>query len=245
MNSKIPVRQFAEKLAAECNVDQHVAQQFVKLYFDEVVSRLRSGEEIEIPELGKFSVSHDIQNPVIFTPDNDAAAQINSPFEMFENMELPVGISEEELEPKADDGSDKVTSLAPLEISESENSSVQADEEATMTMEKESEVVVDSVRETEHEDHNSLEKNVPLLNDDELQETEDVKVDSPQVLEVDRDEIEYLPEDEEEYVTDEPQKRSLSFGLGFLIGILTGLIIGAVALYAYAMYYVNSGSIVE
>lgn len=43
MNSKIPVKQFAEKIAAESGVSQEVAQQFVKLYFDEVVARLKRG----------------------------------------------------------------------------------------------------------------------------------------------------------------------------------------------------------
>lgn len=50
----------------------------------------------------------------------------------------------------------------------------------------------------------------------------------------------YLPEDDEEYVEyyDAPKSR---FGIGFIIGLLSGLIIGALAFAAYAIYFANNG----
>lgn len=53
--------------------------------------------------------------------------------------------------------------------------------------------------------------------------------------------ITYLPEDDEEYVEYNYPKKS-RFGLGFLIGLITGLIIGALALVAYVVYFVNTGT---
>ncbi|MBO5243281.1 MAG: HU family DNA-binding protein, partial [Muribaculaceae bacterium] len=57
MNNKISVRQFAEKLASECGISPEDAQQYVKLYFDKVIECLRSGENVELPGLGKFSLT--------------------------------------------------------------------------------------------------------------------------------------------------------------------------------------------
>lgn len=51
----------------------------------------------------------------------------------------------------------------------------------------------------------------------------------------------YIPEDEEEYIEyyDRPKSK---FGLGFVIGLLTGLLVGALALAGYAIFFVNASS---
>lgn len=247
MNSKIPVKQFAEKIAAESGVSQEVAQQFVKLYFDEVVARLKVGETIDISGLGKFSLTHNMQEPVVFTPDADAAAVVNAPFEMFEPTELPSGVSEQDLvaEPvEAETGllaeaepniADTTSWTNELNESNEPNKLPKPEEEPEPAPEPEVEVVQEIVAEPEAE---------PELEPEPEPETEPELV--PELEpEAGAEEDEYIPEDEEEYVQIVPRNKGLSFGMGFLVGLLSGLIIGAVALFVYAMYYVNTSVVAQ
>lgn len=242
MNNKIPVRQFAEKLATECGVSPEEAQQFVKIYFEKVIERLRAGENVELPGLGSFNLTHNSDCPVSFEPDSDAAAEINSPFEMFEPTELSEGISEEDLLEETQMETDPA-----LENNESESTTI------TEICEKNEEVVEEQIK-SEAEEPTQPEQAVEPHND--IVEEPATEIVEPTAKESEAEEIQqdhdsevasedkysgYIPEDEEEYVQHQPVvKNGGSFGLGFLIGILAGLIIGAVALYIYAMYYVNT-----
>lgn len=217
MNSKIPVKQFAEKIAAESGVSQEVAQQFVKLYFDEVVARLKVGETIDIPGLGKFNLTHNMQEPVVFTPDADAAAVVNAPFEMFEPTELPSGVSEQDLAEEPMEAETGLLAEAEPAITDTPNELPEPDEEPGHKHEPEPEVEQEIVTEPEPEPE-------------------------PEAV---AEEYEYIPEDEEEYVQIAPKNKGLSFGMGFLVGLLSGLIIGAVALFVYAMYYVNTSVVAQ
>lgn len=248
MNSKIPVKQFAEKIAAESGVSQEVAQQFVKLYFDEVVARLKVGETIDISGLGKFSLTHNMQEPVVFTPDADAAAVVNAPFEMFEPTELPSGVSEQDLVAEPVEAETELLAEAEPNITDTTNWSNESnepnelpepDEEPEHEHEPEPEVKVvqEIVAEPETE---------PELEPEPEPETEPELVPEPEPEpEAAAEEDEYIPEDEEEYVQVVPRNKGLSFGMGFLVGLLTGLIIGAVALFVYAMYYVNTSVVAQ
>lgn len=244
MNSKIPVKQFAEKIAAESGVSQEVAQQFVKLYFDEVVARLKVGETIDISGLGKFSLTHNMQEPVVFTPDADAAAVVNAPFEMFEPTELPSGVSEQDLVAEPVEAETELLAEAEPNITDTTNWSNESnepielpepDEETEHEHEPEVEVEQEIVAEPETE---------PELEPEPEPETEPELVPEPEP-EATAEEDEYIPEDEEEYVQIVPRNKGLSFGMGFLVGLLSGLIIGAVALFVYAMYYVNTSVVAQ
>lgn len=237
MNSKIPVKQFAEKIAAESGVSQEVAQQFVKLYFDEVVARLKVGETIDIPGLGKFNLTHNMQEPVVFTPDADAAAVVNAPFEMFEPTELPSGVSEQDLAEEPVEAEPAITD-APNESNEP-NELPEPDEEPEHKHEPEPEVEQEIVAEPEPK----IEQEIVTEPEPET-EPEPVAEPEPEP-EAAAEEDEYIPEDEEEYVQIVPRNKSLSFGMGFLVGLLSGLIIGAVALFVYAMYYVNTSVVAQ
>lgn len=240
MNNKIPVRQFAEKLATECGVSSDEAQQFVKIYFEKVIERLRSGENVELPGLGSFNLTHNSDCPVSFEPDADAAAEINSPFEMFEPTELAEGISEEDLSEEASAETEAVLENdepedAPItEIGEEKvEEQIQSDteelaqpEQTELQHDDTAEEPVTDIVELTAEENNADETEQPVLPSEVVSEDKYSG---------------YIPEDEEEYVVHQPvAKNGASFGLGFLIGILTGLIIGAVVLYVYAMYYVNT-----
>ena len=244
MNSKIPVKQFAEKIAAESGVSQDVAQQFVKLYFDEVVARLKVGETIDISGLGKFSLTHNMQEPVVFTPDADAAAVVNAPFEMFEPTELPSGVSEQDLVAEPVEAETELLAEAEPNITDTTNWSNESNEpnelpEPDEEPEHEPEVEVEQeiVAEPEPEPELKVEQEI-------VAEPETEPEPEPE-HEATAEEDEYIPEDEEEYVQIVPRNKGLSFGMGFLVGLLTGLIIGAVALFVYAMYYVNTSVVAQ
>lgn len=246
MNSKIPVKQFAEKIAAESGVSQEVAQQFVKLYFDEVVARLKVGETIDISGLGKFSLTHNMQEPVVFTPDADAAAVVNAPFEMFEPTELPSGVSEQDLAAEPVEAETGLLAEAEPNIADTTNWTNESNEpnelpepEGEPEHEREVEVEQEIVAEPETEP-----ELVPEPEPETEPETEPELVPEPEP-EAAAEEDEYIPEDEEEYVQIVPRNKGLSFGMGFLVGLLSGLIIGAVALFVYAMYYVNTSVVAQ
>lgn len=252
MNSKIPVKQFAEKIAAESGVSQEVAQQFVKLYFDEVVARLKMGETIDISGLGKFSLTHNMQEPVVFTPDADAAAVVNAPFEMFEPTELPSGVSEQDLVAEPVEAETELLAEADPNITDTTNWTNESNEsnelpepdeepEHEPAPEPEVEVVQEIVTEPKTEPEPELE---PEPEPETETETEPELEPEPEP-EAAVEENEYIPEDEEEYVQIVPRNKGLSFGMGFLVGLLTGLIIGAVALFVYAMYYVNTSVVAQ
>lgn len=234
MNSKIPVKQFAEKIAAESGVSQEVAQQFVKLYFDEVVARLKVGETIDISGLGKFSLTHNMQEPVVFTPDADAAAVVNAPFEMFEPTELPSGVSEQDLAAESVEAETGLLAEAEPNIADTTNWTNESNEPNELPEPDE---------EPEHEPEPDLEVEQEIVAEPET-EPELVPEPEPEP-EATAEEDEYIPEDEEEYVQIVPRNKGLSFGMGFLVGLLSGLIIGAVALFVYAMYYVNTSVVAQ
>lgn len=248
MNSKIPVKQFAEKIAAESGVSQEVAQQFVKLYFDEVVARLKVGETIDISGLGKFSLTHNMQEPVVFTPDADAAAVVNAPFEMFEPTELPSGVSEQDLAAEPVEAETGLLVEAEPNIADTTNWTNESNEpnelpepdeepehEPEPDLEVEQEIVAEPETEPEPEPEPELEVEQEIVAEPEPEPEPEAAA----------EEYEYIPEDEEEYVQIVPRNKGLSFGMGFLVGLLSGLIIGAVALFVYAMYYVNTSVVAQ
>ena len=250
MNSKIPVKQFAEKIAAESGVSQEVAQQFVKLYFDEVVARLKMGETIDIPGLGKFNLTHNMQEPVVFTPDADAAAVVNAPFEMFEPTELPSGVSEQDLAEEPVEAETGLLAEAESTITDTPNEPnepnelPEPDEEPEHKHEPEPEVEQEIVVAPEPEPETEPEVEQEIVAEPEP-ETEPEPAAEPEPEAAVAEEYEYIPEDEEEYVQIAPKNKGLSFGMGFLLGLLSGLIIGAVALFIYAMYYVNTSVVAQ
>lgn len=222
MNNKISVRQFAEKLASECGISPEDAQQYVKLYFDKVIECLRSGENVELPGLGKFSLTRQTDCPVVFEPNPDAAAEINSPFEMFEPTELAEGISE--------------TDLTESFIQDAEPSTTSVSSSAD-TGDVAEEPEPEQITEEEHDECSVMTESTVAVESPELTEPAEIKAEETE----DDKYSAYIPEDEEEYVQHtQSNKKGSSFGLGFLIGILTGLIIGAVVLYVYVMCYVNT-----
>ena len=202
------------------------------------------GETIDISGLGKFSLTHNMQEPVVFTPDADAAAVVNAPFEMFEPTELPSGVSEQDLVAEPVEAETELLAEAEPNITDTTNWSNESNEpnelpEPDEEPEHEPEVEVEQeiVAEPEPEPELKVEQEI-------VAEPETEPEPEPE-HEATAEEDEYIPEDEEEYVQIVPRNKGLSFGMGFLVGLLTGLIIGAVALFVYAMYYVNTSVVAQ
>ncbi len=235
MNKKIPIKTFAERLAAEAGVDADYAQKFVKAYFDEVARVLHTEHNAEIPGLGTFCLTRSALSPVDFEVSADVAAEINAPFEIFEAVEVPkdfdAAISCDEVRTESDliENTEEHTEIPVQDPSgnDTENfcdktiDDVAAEDENVAT---DSDISDNSLK--SYEDNN------------EVIETSD----NPDVT----SESLTIPEDEEEFVSNldtaaaAASKNKQSFGTGFILGLLLGLILGALALFGYVMYYVNA-----
>lgn len=69
------------------------AENFLRELFALAAEKIESEGEVEIPCLGRFAL---MEGEVVFKPDSELAAAINSPFADFEPVELPDGFSLEE-----------------------------------------------------------------------------------------------------------------------------------------------------
>lgn len=318
MNNKIPLKRFAEQLAAKtgCTVDD--AQSFVKELFQIVADGVYNGESVDIKGLGVFSASPNVVEPVKFVPADEFADDLNSPFGIFQPVVIGDNVSVDELDsisvPEDDvqqsfsNESDRIDSVSDDNISEDtevkgpENtteetvvesevvevepdSAVETDETSDMTSDviesdnrdQEKESVEEASSDTVSGEEMSEESGQDVVDDDsahvhsesdiseccqedaptEMAEKSEMtdcqnsdnkivsEVATPDVTaEEDDDTSEhctYLPEEDEEFVEyyDAPKSK---FGIGFLVGLLTGLLIGALAIAAYAIYFVNNGT---
>lgn len=97
MNSRIPLNRIAELTAISTDSDNAVCLQFIKDLFSIVEEEVSRGNEVEIPGLGIFAKSGEIDEPISFIPDEDFAGRLNEAFSMFSPVELHEGVTEKEL----------------------------------------------------------------------------------------------------------------------------------------------------
>lgn len=116
MNQTLPLPAIARLLAASANIDETKAMAFVRDFFAAITEGLADDEKVTVKNFGTFSRGNMDQAPVVFTPDSEFAARMNSPFEAFAPMELPEGIDISEIS----------------ESSESEQPAAEANEEETL-----------------------------------------------------------------------------------------------------------------
>ncbi len=123
MNSRIPLNRIAELTAISTDSDNAVCLQFIKDLFSIVEEEVSRGNEVEIPGLGIFAKSGEIDEPISFIPDEDFAGRINEAFAMFSPVELHDGVTEKELS-EADIPEDTESVIEPelTEIAESSES---------------------------------------------------------------------------------------------------------------------------
>lgn len=120
MNSRIPLNRIAELTAISTESENAVCLQFIKDLFSIVEEEVSRGNEVEIPGLGIFAKSGEIDEPISFIPDEDFAGRINEAFAMFSPVELHDGITEKELS-EADIPEDTKSVIEPelTEVTES------------------------------------------------------------------------------------------------------------------------------
>lgn len=120
MNSRIPLNRIAELTAISTDSENAVCLQFIKDLFSIVEEEVSRGNEVEIPGLGIFAKSGEIDEPISFIPDEDFAGRINEAFAMFSPVELHDGITEKELS-EADIPEDTKSVIEPelTEVTES------------------------------------------------------------------------------------------------------------------------------
>lgn len=118
MNTKIPLRQLAESIAASSGKSPEEAMLFVKHLFSEVSDRLYNGESVVIDGLGTFSAVADANEPVRFEPDKIFADEINAPFALFEPMAMADDVSAEDLDNVVEQPEIAVEDTADITIEE-------------------------------------------------------------------------------------------------------------------------------
>lgn len=104
MNNKITIQSFASLMASKADVDQPMAQTFIKSLFAIVAEELHKGEPVTVKGIGTFSLSHEPGKPVTFEPANILAETVNAPFAMFQPEILADDMTDEmvteDLQPK-------------------------------------------------------------------------------------------------------------------------------------------------
>lgn len=279
MNTKIPLRKFAETLAAKCGISVAEAEGFIKLTFSISAEELRTGSAVRIKGLGAFSLSRNEDDPVNFEPDKNFAAAINSPFAIFSPVELADGVTDEmlsEIDSEAealaepDEKAEPALSTEPSPAQEEHEIIVTESVAAEEIAPKEAAPVeiVPEVAVAELSAPETVESREPEPAEQPVQEPDEPAESTPEVLEKEVPAVaevektpavaeveeapaanESTPEpapaapeweyEEEEYVQ-QPKRNENRFGAGFVAGLIVGIAIGALALCAYVMYYVNS-----
>ncbi|MDE7032834.1 MAG: HU family DNA-binding protein, partial [Muribaculaceae bacterium] len=96
-NIIVSLPQLIQLLAEQTGVDAAESRKFLHEFFALVEDALVQGNSVKIKGIGSFSVVDRSSGTVSFTPDSELAAAVNTPFAMFEAMELGNGISPDDL----------------------------------------------------------------------------------------------------------------------------------------------------
>lgn len=262
MNNKVPLRILAERISAQTGCDVDAAQTFVKTLFGVVADEILNGSSVSVGGLGTFTGSPNPDEPVRLIVESGLADELNAPFSMFRSVEVDNNITPDDLETIGKDQDENRTkeniTAGDVDIVVEEMSE-KADEEVTSekidTVVEESVKPITAVPQSEicdettddcvaDESVDSGETDESIGSDEseeqhlpDLNEPEAITPEETQIM-VDSSTI---PEDEEEYAEyyEEPKSR---FWPGFFIGLISGLIIGALCFVGYILYFVETGT---
>lgn len=243
MGKKVTIGQLAQQLSINCGMDGKLCESFLKSLFKIIGNGLEEEGIVKIKELGTFKLTtvsarksvdvnsgEDNEIPahrkVVFIPSKELASAVNSPFDMFETIEISDNAPEEAIM-EADGGSEKPAVT--------ENTEVEDTPEEEMDPE---------IQDTPEADKDNSENQAST----EVQETQEMeKIEGPAVEEesvveepaVEEEAVEKEPAEEEESVAVRATGRR-GFGHGFIWGMVVALIvvIGACGV-LYYMYKDN------
>lgn len=255
MNQKITIQRFAAAIAEKADVSPELALEYTRELFGIITRELHKGEPVSIKEIGTFELSHIPGKPIVYTPAQKVAEEVNAPFLMFESEELADEVTDEMLNEIVMSSSEvlddeSVTDVvAKIEASE-ERAEVPAIEIQEESIEEETEKADDITK-------NQLASNVENIVSIEPKESEITVTNDGEIIEAEpsdnsamqQEEQEvpptyippiptanYLPEDEEEFVADTPESKSSKLLFGIIVGLVIGLAVAALALVAYTAF---------
>lgn len=210
MNQKITVHQLAENIADICGCDTAFAEKYLKTVTEAISDQLCEGNTAVLKQIGSFSLAqNDTGDPIEFNSDPELANLINSPFDMFESVELHESVTDEML--------DKIDSQI-----QSDNSSQKQipDAEPVVRPEPQPEPEPEQQPEPQPKPQPRQRRDYHLVSTTEsITETE--------------------TESETESETFDETRPAISWQTGLIIGIILGLIIGAVTTYIYVTYQID------
>lgn len=164
MNEKITFPALVNLLALKSGAQRKACEDFLKEFFNVLVETLAEGENVRIKGLGLFKVvaveprksvnvntGEQFEIPghrkIVFVPAKELAEDINSPFAMFESVELPDNFTETEELEKIESTENEISQPEP----EKQSDSVPQQEEGVTSTEQQQEEEVPSGLEQEEE----------------------------------------------------------------------------------------------
>lgn len=272
MKENINIRRLADVIAAKASADgrtvtpEEVAE-FLKVLFDTVGDTLLRGDSVEVDGLGAFIVDYSSQYGIELLVDRGFAQTVNEPFDSFEATELDDEITNDLLDtcndrPKPEPVADPVESIvedAPVaDVEEPESpeaevellESVAIEEMAPASILDQNEELASEPMEAPApaEEPEPGPQAQPQPEPEPVEKPAPVEEPEPQPEPESNPEPELKPEPESEpepqlVPYDEPSKPEESkFGNGFILGLLTGLAIGAVGLLIYILFQPMPGA---
>lgn len=257
MNNKIPLQQLSDLVADKANVSPELAKDFIKEIFNEATLSLLKGDEVDLPGIGKFHITHSPESPIIFTPDQQLAEELNAPFSIFQPVEINEGVDVKELSNLNVNDISSENSKATAPEYEEENAEVVSESKTEEELIEDCNTIVDvevdktdiAILAVEDINENLVQnepepqlENITVDEVDEVDKIENSDPAEPTSISVDNENkdinstenITYIPEQEEECI--EYHRPKTRFGLGFFLGLLTGLVIASIALAVYVIY---------
>ncbi len=233
MSRKIPIHELADILAKNCSISKESAETFIRSFFDLIAESVTAGETVKVKGIGTFAASDNPDNPVDFVPDKSLADTINAPFALFEPEPLSASVSTEMLDEIDQEEEEDMDTKEEIKVNEAiEDIKAKEDIEVREVNE---EVAPEPISEPEPEPKPEPEPETePVVEKSRVTPTpEPVRV-STQTLNPPI----FLEEDPEEIVEEEEDRKSggLGFGWGFVIGLISGLALGACGVYLAINY---------
>lgn len=226
MNEKITLPSLVALLSAKTGKTKKQCEDFLREFFNTLVDTLTEGENVRVKGLGTFKVipveprkSVNVNtgeqmeipghNKIVFVPAKELAEEVNTPFAMFDSVELPEDVPDVDEEEVVNDV--KTNNEVDTDRNE-ENLKVPTPEpDYNSTEEKREEIIVEE-KEPEKEDKEETvkeERRYELIDDDEI------KQDKIEDKEEQLEEIEQLVEEVERV---EESRKNYRFILGFVCG---------------------------
>lgn len=252
MNEKITLPTIVQLLAIATGDTRKESEDFVKEFFALISSLLAEGESVKIKDFGVFKTinvderksinvstgSEQIipaHRKVVFVPAKEIASLVNSPFEMFETVELEEGVEfnagaddsvlvEVEEEFSASESEEDLTAQDAVESLANENAS-----EEESPLEKESPTDEVPKDEVPQEETPQVQNRNPEIEVEAAQEDNSVVEETFNVYTAPEEDVEEQQEVAEEVLSELPARQRRRFWPGFMFGFVSAAVLAMLA----------------